>query len=61
MHVLVERRYIFRRKSNRARVAFAVMASAVAMTAWTATVADAKPGGYHRGGAAEAPVVAELG
>ncbi|NRA28822.1 MAG: hypothetical protein HRU11_01065 [Parvularculaceae bacterium] len=55
MHVLVERRYIFRRKTHRARLVLAVMSSAVALTGVSATIADAKPGGYHRAGAIEEP------
>jgi hypothetical protein len=48
MHVLTERRYIFKRRSGKLRITLAVIASAVAVAALTAQVAHAKPGGYQR-------------
>ncbi|MEM9838554.1 MAG: hypothetical protein AAF830_05300 [Pseudomonadota bacterium] len=46
MHVLVERRYIFKRREKRGRVAFAAIAAA--LTGMTVQVADATTTGGYR-------------
>lgn len=55
MHVLTERRYIFKRRSIKGRVALGIVASAVALGALTISIADARPGGYQRVTSIEEP------
>ncbi|MEM1381247.1 MAG: hypothetical protein AAGH41_11565 [Pseudomonadota bacterium] len=59
MHVLVERRYIFKRRSAKGRYTMAALA--VALTGLTVQVAEAKPnGGYKRDVELEATTLAAM-
>jgi len=53
MQVLVERRYIFKRRPMKGRLILAVLASAACLGAMSLEAAIAEPGGYLRPGTIE--------
>jgi hypothetical protein len=56
MGTFSQRRYVFRRRPVRARLAFAIAAVCVGLLAMNFSIAKAKPGGYLRQPLAEQPV-----
>lgn len=55
MHVLSERRYMFRRRWTRTRIALAVLVSGIAVAAVTVQVTSMKPRGFLRMTSIEEP------